>query len=1069
MDRNTVFTKTAKGITQVNQKSASLSKDLMKVLKLIDGKSNFSQILEKADLDKAVLEKALTTLQKDGFARIFETRKEEVDPFAGEDDFDFTAPGKLPGQTQRVIAAAANDISELSRQNDARDAAKKAMSQAQDAARAKAKAEAETRARLEAEAKAKAEAEQRAMEQARKAKEAAERAKAEVEAKQREEAVRQAALAEQQRQEAAKAAALAAQQAKEAAERKVKEAEEAKRLAELRARAEAEANARAKAELEAKAREEEKRQAEVHAKAIEEERKAAELAAKVAADAAAARAKQEEESKRLAELRTKAEAEAKALAEARAKAEAEAQALARARADAEAAAKKQAAEAGAAEKELKARLKDEIEARIRAEMEQLLRNEFEEKARAGLQQEIMAEAKLAAQAELEERLAEERAQLLKAETEARVVAEKGHRERADQEAKLRAEAEKRAAAESAARAKAEQENEALRKQAARASEEAAAQAEKMRQAAARASEEAAAQAEAIRRKAAAEADQFRRAAETAAREKEEAAKRLEVERRAKIEAEAKAMVEAEESERRERELAARIETEKKAREEAEMRAKIESRARETIEVDTRARVQAELEGDMEKRAELEGKAQAQAYMKEKEKAEAAEDERLRAEQARKAREIADILRTKVEPDNLADAETPAQKRRRPRRRKGVVKNLLVAVAVLLVIAVGLLHVIPMRSFATKVEKAMSGWLHDDVAISSVKFWLVPTPHLKIEGLTVGKLLDAKAASGNIYLDVGGFFSDQVRISSLELENVTLSGDAVRRIFKWAEVKGKKEAAEIESIRLKGVKLDVKPALDPFVADLTFTREGALRNATIREAGGKWTLGLKPVEKGMDVDFYARYWELPLGAPIPVSEVKLKGSLAGSELLVPEFEADTMEGKVNGTLRVNWASGIKLESDLSVAKIKADQLVGAITKDITVTGKLDGNFSVAAESGELATLLSAPRAQGKFRLAEGSISNVDLVAVMQSDAAGQRAGVSKFAELTSEVSSADHRTSFRNVVLQGGVLRGSGAIDIGQSSALSGRLLLEIRSQVAQDRGSFNVTGTVAKPSIRRGG
>ena len=75
MDKATVFTKTAKGITQVNQKSASLSKDLMKVLKLIDGKSNFGQLLEKAELDKGVLEKALNTLAKDGFARIFETKK----------------------------------------------------------------------------------------------------------------------------------------------------------------------------------------------------------------------------------------------------------------------------------------------------------------------------------------------------------------------------------------------------------------------------------------------------------------------------------------------------------------------------------------------------------------------------------------------------------------------------------------------------------------------------------------------------------------------------------------------------------------------------------------------------------------------------------------------------------------------------------------------------------------------------------------------------------------------------------------------------------------------------------
>lgn len=1069
MDRNTVFTKTAKGITQVNQKSASLSKDLMKVLKLIDGKSNFSQIMEKADLDKPVLEKALTTLQKDGFARVFETRKEEADPFAGEDDFDFTAPGKLPGQTQRVIAAAANDISELARQQDARDNAKKQMSQAQDAARAKAKQEAETRARLEAEAKAKAEAEQRAMEQARKAKEAAERAKAELEAKQREEAVRQAALAEQQRQEAAKAAALAAQQAKEAAERKIKEAEEAKRLAELRARAEAEANARAKAELEAKAREEEKRQAELHARQAEEEKKAQAAAAKAAAEAASLKAKQDEESRRLAEMRAQAEAEAKALAEARSKAEAEAQSLARARADAEAAAKKQAAEAGAAEKELKARLKEEIEVRIRAEMEQLLRNEIEEKARAEMTAQIMAEAKMAAQAELEERLEEERAQLKAAEKIAREATEKITREAAANEARLRAEADKHAADAAAAR-KAEQEAEATRRAAALAKEEAERRAEQIRLQAAVEKQAAEQKAEQIKRLAAIEADGLRRAAEMAEREKEEAGKRAEVDRRAKIEAEAKAMVEAEERERQAKELSAKIESEKKAREHAEMRAKVESRARETIEEDTRAKVTAEIEGDMTKRAELEGKAQARAYMEAKTKAEQDEDDRMRAEQARKAREIADILRTKVEPDAV-ESDTPA-KRRRPRRRKGLVKNIFWALVVSLVLGVGLLHVIPLRSFATKIEKAMSGWLHDDVRISAVKFWLVPTPHLKFEGLTVGKLLDAKAQSGRIYLDVGGFFSDQIRISSLELDNVSLSADAVKRVASWSQVEGKQAAAEIDSIKIKGLKLDVKPAIDPLGADLRFTRDGSLRDATLREAGGKWTATFKPsaATKGaMDVDFYARSWELPLGAPIPVSEVKLKGQVTTSELLVPEFEADSMEGKVNGTLKVTWGSGVRLESDLSVAKIKADQLMSSITKDVTVTGKLDGNFTVSAESAEVSTLLAAPRAQGKFRLAEGSVSNVDLVAVMQSDAAGQRAGVTKFAELTGEVSGGDNRTSYRNIVLQGGVLRGSGAMDIGQNSALSGRLLLEIRSQVAQDRGSFTVSGTVAKPSIRRGG
>ncbi|QJR15799.1 AsmA-like C-terminal region-containing protein [Usitatibacter palustris] len=964
MDRKTVFTKTAKGITQVNQKSASLSKDLMKVLKLIDGKSNFEQIMEKADLDKPVLEKALNTLIKDGFSRVFETRKEESDPFASEgDDFDFTAPGKLPASTQRVVASAAGDISELARQQDARDNQKKNMEQAQIAARAKAKAEAESRAKLEADARAKAEAEQRAMEQARKAKEASEKAKAQVEQQVREEALRNAAIA-------------------------------------------------------------------AHKEKLTAEQKA----------------KEEAEGRRLGELRAKAEAEAKALAEARAKAEAEAAALAKARAEAEAAAKKQAVEAAGAEKELKARLKDEIEARIRSEMEALLRNEIAAEARAEMQTQIMAEAKLAARAELEERLQEERQQLQQAEMAARVVAEKQQRDRADMEAKRAADAEARARQESEARARAEAEADRLRRAADESRIKSEAEADRLRRAEARARED----------------------AEAAGREREEAAKRLEVERRAKIEAEARAMVEAEESERREKELAARIDTERRAREEAEMRAKVESRARETIEEDTRAKVQAEIEGDMSKRAEIEGKAQAKAYMTAKAQAERDEDDRLRAEQARKAKEIADVLRTKVERDEDAPEASPV--RRRPRRRGNFLKTAFWGLLIIVVVGVAALHVIPLRAYATKIEKGLGGWLHDDVQISSLKFSLIPSPHLKIEGMAVGKAFDAKSTHGRVYLDINALLGgDKLLISSIELEGVTLTEEAVRRILKWGDVEGKAAAAEVGSIKLKGVKMEVKPALDVFDATLTFNKEGALRSAFITGGGGKWTLGLKPIDKALEVDFYARFWELPAGAPIPVSEVKLKGSLTSKELVVPEFEADTMEGKVNGTLRVNWTNGVKLDSDLSLLKVRAEQLVSPLTKEISVTGKLDGNFSIAAEGPSLDTLFSNTRAQGKFKLAEGSISNVDLVAVMQSDAAGQRAGVTKFAEMTGEFGTAEHRTSFRSIALLGGVLRGNGNVDIDPKSGLSGRVSLEIRSNVAQDRGAFVVSGTVAKPSIRRGG
>jgi hypothetical protein len=225
-----------------------------------------------------------------------------------------------------------------------------------------------------------------------------------------------------------------------------------------------------------------------------------------------------------------------------------------------------------------------------------------------------------------------------------------------------------------------------------------------------------------------------------------------------------------------------------------------------------------------------------------------------------------------------------------------------------------------------------------------------------------------------------------------------------------------------------VKLDVKPAVDPFDASLTFGRDGAMRQATLNGSG--WTLVMKPAQqKGMDLDFSARNWNLPVGVPLQVSDISLKGTLDGTEIVVPEFEASAMEGKVNGTLRVSWASGVKLDSDLALSKVDARALVGAFTRDIAVTGRVDGNFTVTTEGPTVETLFQSPRGQGKFRVAEGSVSNVDLVAVMQSDAAGQRAGVTKFQELTGEFSGAEHRASYRQVGLQGGVLRGNGSFEI----------------------------------------
>ena len=1078
MDRGTVFTKTAKGITQVNQRSASLPKDLMKVLKLIDGKSNFGQLMDRADIEKAPLEIALTRLTKDGFARVFETRKDEFDFGGEEDDFDFTSlkkgggSGTHPGTTQRVIPSAANDVSELARQQERAEADRKAREanerrmreQAHEAARAKAKAEAEARAKLEAEARAKQEAEERAMEQARRAREAAERAKSELEAKMREEEERRRAFVEQQ--------------ARLTAEQKAREEMESRRLAELRAKAEAEAQAlaeaRARAEAEAQALARARAEAEAAArhKAEEASRAEVELKARLKDEIEARiRVEMEELLRNEIEEKARAEMHAQIMAEAKLAARAELEERLREERGALAAAEQVArvrADADARERaDHEARLRAEAEARAAAESEARMRAEAD--ARRAREE---AQASAREQAETARRLDEERRG--KMEAEARVLAEAQERERRERELSAekqeREKRERELTAEKQEREKRERELSAEKKE--REKRERELTAEKQER-------------EKRERELTAEKQQREKrerelSAEKQARENRERELLAEKEERERRERELAADLE--ERERRERELAAEVqEREKRERElSAEMHQRdqrekalsaavaAERRARETIAEDVRVQVQAELEADLGKRAEIEGKAQARAYMEAKAKAEEAEEQRVRDEQARKAREIAEILRTKSE----VQAEAPAAQKpvpRRARRGPGIVKGTLYGVAVLLVLVVGLLHVVPLRPYAAKIERSMSAWLHDDVAIGAVTFRLWPTPHLNVENIAVGKLFDAKAVHGRIYMDLATLFGKQPAINALEFDDVSIAASAVKRIPLWAQEQGKDAAGGIDSIVLRNVRLDVKPALEPFTAvRLAFSRQGRLLDANITSAGG-WTARLKPGQGGVDVDLTARNTTLPVGLPLAVTEATVKGKLADGAFVAPDFEATAFGGKLAGAIKVTWGERMRFESEFTMQRVNAQELLPPFTRDIAVTGHLDGDFNVVAESATPETLFAAPRVRGKFRLTEGSISNVDLVAVMQATDSVQRAGVTRFAELSGEYGAADRHSSFRQVNLQGGVLHGNGAVDVAPNSALNGRATLEIRSQVAQDRGAFAVSGTVSRPVMRRGG
>ena len=1055
MDAKTVFTKTAKGVTQVNQKTQSLSRELMKVLKAIDGKSNVDVLADKADIAFSALTKLLSGLQRDGYVKVFEIRREEpLTDFGGSaEDFDFTALKKTAakfdpsttasfkpsrhrtpasdGQVERAAAPSPNQPSRTSPAtqanqpvvsapvaNDAELIAALAMARerAQTEARARTEREAQLRARLDVEARARRDAEERAIEEAKRAQAAAETARV---------ALETSIVEEKKQRDSANAA---------------------------------------------------------HAQMTREQ---------------AEKAAQQQQA--LSAARAAAEAEAQALAEARSRAETEARALAEARVQAEAAAKRQQQEFEAAQRDLRHQLKEEIEAKVRAEMEALLKTDVEESARAEVEAAIIAEAHDDARRMLEEQLQTERSMLARVEVEAKKNAEvEAKKMLAEQEVRIRAEMETQLAK--------------MREQSARVEAESRKMAEAQAVAAAKASAEFAVRlkAEEDARRAAEAETETRKQLETQnrqrleARAREEAADRarveaemkakLRAEKEAKVQAEARMLVEQEMREKSDRESRAKLDAERKAREDAEQKALVEIKARGEAEQkaleESRAREIASREAAdqaaqrerIEKDAEARIAVERQGRERAEEKARAEEEAEQFQRDAQVAR-LRELAEQNEQAAKYAAIAGPKPKQRGRKKGGSGVRWLVLGVIALVVLAVVLVQVIPLGAVNARLAKSLAEWLHDDVSSGSLRVALFPRPHVRIEKLSLGKEYDAKAVSGKLYMDLATLFGDRFVIDTLELTEVSIAADALPRALKWADAVGRGKGIEIGRIVLRGVKLDVAGvAIDYLDAELKLDKSGKIVQATARAKDGKWNLDISPntaaitgdappgtaVNDPWAVEFSARGMNLPLGSPVPIANLSAKGTMFDGGMVFPLIEAKLLDGTGTGNLKVSWKQGLTFSGELGVEKLKVDQLTQVFTRDISLTGKLDGRFTASGEAASVGALLDKPNIQGNFEVKDGAVGNVDLVQVMRSP--GSVGGQSKFSTLNGQLRVSDGVVRYEKMKFVGGVLLANGNVNATMAtSALSGGVISEIRSSVAQDRASFSVGGKVSRPALKRGG
>ncbi len=1024
MDKKTIYSKTGKGVLEIKNKAGKLPKDLVKVLTLIDGKSTVADLIAKAKLNDAEINKALGDLTSGGYIKEFTNTSTGTQGGADGsyvDDLDFTSslsPGKNVYQNaqsewrQRETADRAKAEQDTKRKREEEERLKKeqAAKQAREESARLAKIEAERKAKEAAGQKLREEAERKAkvetgvmaqtqrdlakiLEAERKTFELAERKKL-----------------EEQHQ---KAEEDAERRAREEAERKVKDDEGRRRGEEEERKRKEEDDRRRREEEERKRKEEEERRRrddEERKKREEEERKRREEEDRRRREEEERKRKEDEERKRKEEEERKRKEDEE---------------------------RRRREEEERKRKEEEERKRKEEEERKRKEEEERRRREEEEK-RARRDEEARARGEdPVADREAEDRRARE-------DGERRRRDEEDRQRREEEDARRRREDDERREREDADRRRREDDERREREEADRRREE---ESRRKREEDERAKQAASAKSDlpefdlsGLRAMESQVAAEFEKQQEELRRREEEEERRREQEEQARLAIE-----------RAEREEQARVEAERRKAEDQERRERMD-RERQDRE-----------ERERKRQDEKEARGREQEEAKIKRDQERQRQEAMKVENERRARE-----------DGLAGRRKEQEERDRKRgevdslkKQKGIktpldrLKPVIIGVAVLIAVVIGGVQLVPMNSYVPAIEKLASEHIKEPVSIGSMHVSILSGFTINLQNIKIGTTQDVKIDKVSLSPEFGSVFGNVKIIRKVEVESATVAEEVLPRLPKWLEAAVADKNMQIGRVVVKSIKLESRTAtVPPFDADLELSPEGAIQKAVLSTTDGKLNLELVPHDNQIDIALSAaKGWVPPLGPQIEFTDLTVKAVATHNQIRVEKFDALLYGGAAKGSALIVWGGPWSLDGEVATERISLQELMAVFTHDAKSTGQLESRLRYSMSSQTLATMFDSPKVDGTFDIKKGDLDGVDLVRALQSGGRGvTQGGATRFEEISGTLSLTSGRYQYRTMKLSSGLLSAGGAFEVSPNKNVSGRISVELRSQAAQIKSNFIVDG-----------
>jgi len=374
---------------------------------------------------------------------------------------------------------------------------------------------------------------------------------------------------------------------------------------------------------------------------------------------------------------------------------------------------------------------------------------------------------------------------------------------------------------------------------------------------------------------------------------------------------------------------------------------------------------------------------------------------------------------------------------------------------------------PVGHYAPAIERALSERLGEPVAIGSVRYVLLPTPALIVEGVSLPKRPGVRIERLEAPMAPWTALAGPTRVDVADVRGLQIDGSTLGAIPVWSGSRAE-DAIHVERLRLHRVKFELPQAqLEPMDGEVAFAPDGAVTSAVFTNANVR--LELTSEAAGVRFVLNARDWRAPYAPPFAWSELLLTGTAEPRKRAAGEFAGKVAGGAVEGTFTASWSSAVALDGKFNVQHARIEDVASAFTSNVSIRGSARASGRFAMKAADWSALRASSRVDAIFTIARGELTNIDLVRALQSRTSGSlRGGRTPFDTLSGTVRAAQGQYTYRDLDLVSGPLNASGTLSVAPDGRLGGRLSAELTSRGGVlARSVLNLAGTVRDPLLKR--